>query len=140
MPESIYPKKSENTVHYDIKYQSLKNAITGKKALIIEQYPETQMLVVMNYYDGIDRDGTRLVRLGDRGLNLLQTIEPTLDEWKELLKEYDYLAIYVSDDYFIKNYFEPITDEYYFDNSLYKIIKDGNDVDLSFELFYYNEN
>ena len=137
-----FENKRSNEFYNDPLFSSLANAIKGKKVLIVEQYASQQILgyiepYLLDYYGYFD-NGTRLVRLGKRNWDTPLTIEPTLSEWIELVKEYDYLCIMFADEHFINNYWE-IFNADLLNRSLYKINVNGNQVNLELESVFYND-
>lgn len=137
-----FENKRSNEFYNDPLFSSLENAIEGKKVLIVEQYTSQQILgyiepYLLDYYGYFD-NGTRLVRLGKRNWDTPLTIEPTLSEWIELVKEYDYLCIMFADEHFLNNYWEVFNADL-LNRALYKINVSGNQVSLELENVFYSD-
>ena len=59
-----------------------------------------------------------------------QTIEPTIEEWKELLSGYDLIYIANGDDYFIEHYWKTVTDAPFYNGGMYEITAGNGEIVL----------
>lgn len=126
----LKPRKYLDSMYHEPSYQNIVNTMGDEKVLIVEQYSEDDYLYIMLDYDNKFANGSRLIRIGNRGWETPHTVEITFDQWKEMLRSYDYLFIAYADDYFLDDYFYPLTDEDFLNRGYYKITFNGDEIEL----------
>lgn len=123
--------RSNRTVSYTEAIKDIKELESDTKLLIIQQWQSGSDLSIMYKYDllytNIDYEMISLrekLWLTDYAVILSQA------EWITLLKEFDYLYTLYPDEYFIENYWTPITETELLNRRIFRIIENDGVVNL----------
>lgn len=95
----------------------------GDKVLLVTQYGDFTLQILKYHYHQYVINS---VTLGEKKYEGdFFSVDYSLEEWKKLYSEYDYLYIYNTDEEFYHEYWLPVTDKELYEMNLYRIDKGG---------------
>lgn len=139
----VYPEKAldlnPNNYEHDYRsnylslFENIRKAEPDSDILIIQSYHVSDRdEYITKYYMLLEDYDCDYITLSDKELETMDIENLTLEEFKDRLKNYDYMFNYLPNGYFINNFWYKIEDYDLYDKCLYKVNLTDGEVSLEY--------